>query len=454
MLPSTSKSTVSLTLPDLALQAAVCLDQYDALVGGQSLRALVLADLVTVLATAAALIRAKNDTLSTAVADLFPAPPAQVQTAGMCGSDNGERMGAWLVPVVAPQVILPQLGILPGGKLFAFEFSGDTIKKFFAAGWAALTAQNYRLNDHGVPDPSGRLELKEPASLTTPNPKTIELKVLGTYHYTLHIGKISIDIDVDFTFVSTETLSASPLGIQVSAVQNIDLDRGPIDTALAGAFFLTQFGGFFGAPTFAMIYSLVQDGVAAATGRAGLPIKIGGLIAPLFPQVVLIPKTTSKLLLTYDEVTADLGTGGLGIVASGSAQPRVVPRAPQLFIHGSSAITVNRAITTGPTIPASYNLAAADMRVDLDGAGNVQSPSSVTWTGGTVGSPSALSTSIQFDIGTTTAGHVVTRVVTATVTDSDGQVQSASKTVTITVVNRPPAHPPDGRPKPARTENQ
>jgi hypothetical protein len=430
---------INAPLPNVAIEFAECFDKLTAQLAGSGLDETSLAMMIrSALQSGFATGRSslQGNSLTSAIADLFPTPPSQVSVAFVCSGIRHEVAGVWLTPlsfIAKTDATLNALKVLPAGQLFAVQFTAATLQEFIDAVWQLIEQSNRRLDDDGTPDPSGPLEIKERPTLTSPTDSTLQLVIKGTYHW----SEAHLHVPFDFTLTSTETLSITPVGgglgiVTSTTSQKIDLDEATVAEVQAAIAFFSLFGGFFALPLNGFLQNYIIDAIGSA--ESGIPtlLTLGASLGAIIPPQFIIAGSPKKLLLPFDSVTCDLSEGGTGITISGGTPPSMAPRKPSLYVSGPVKILVNRYIDQTQVINQAYTLVLADF----------STIAAYSWTeAGTLVSTQAQFNAV-FDISDMRVGQSRTFNYIASATDDAGLSASKGFSVTVSVTNYKPPNPP------------
>ena len=428
-------------VPVISAQFSVCLDSYDAVLGGAGkARALFVATLNEQIEQARASL-AGDKTLN-ALAGMFPVSPNKPDVRIACpGPTLPTRVGVWLQPAFGSAHGLlrneqvDRIEVLSSPKRQALRLDRDTLLGFVQAVWDQFTSQDSRINSHGNPDHEGNTELRRWA-LDSPTTKSMRLVIGGTYHKTF--GPISLDVDFELTVVETFEVLQTSAGAVITSSTSHDLwiDRSNIQLTEAGILFISMFFGIPGFGVFASLYAMVEGEVRSALAGIAIPnLSLGKLVLKVVPRQVLIPgPSRKKLVFGFDDIEVSLGPDGKGILFTGSNDPELVLRTPYLAIFGPHEFKLNTALAIPATRTGEYFTGTADMRA----------PMTASWTAqGSVAKPTALKTNITFS----TAGAPKTKKVSVTVTDADGTTLAATMNVAITLFHAVAPRPPTRTPR-------
>lgn len=328
-----------------------------------------------------------------------------------CEQGTG-RLGAWLFPpspLEAPDARdrgLSNLDLIPAGGLgtFAFLVSDNLIRRQAQAAFAALPK---RLNLQGEPDPDGRVHL-ESLTVQFQSPNKVVTRVKGFYDVPNPLGK------VDFEQIITDTLSVSGGEVQCTTETDLDVDAGFLGVLLAVFLFLAAAVG----PAFLLGFAAVIGAGILIGSLDGPDVEAGAgcVAAALIPQQINVPGG-QKLVATYTDLEVD----ARGIVARGFAL--LAARTPSVAISGPREVSAIEGETS-----VSRRYVAANLQDLLE-------PVSFAWTAdGTVLQPTGSATFVVFDTSGSSAGDVLARQVSLTVTDQDGLTARAQATVAIHVI--------------------
>lgn len=376
--------------------------------------------------------------LTAAIADLFPLPPRQVSVSFLCTKLGQEAGGVWLNPFIFATLTDPTLSalqILPAGEIFAIQFSAATLQEFIDEVWAAIEKTNGRLSTDGTPDPSGPIEIKQRPALTSPTQSTLQLVVKGTYHF----SQYHINVGIDFTLTSTETLFLLPIGGDLQMVsstnaQKIDLDQAKVDEVQAAIAFISLFGGFFAGPLNGWLQNQILDTISSGESQIPSLLTLGASLASVIPVILIISGSPDKIYLPLDSITCDLNGGGITIAGG---VPQVARRQPAVFVNGPMTIVVNRYIDQGQVINEIYALNLVDL----------STIETYSWTEGATVVSTGSTFDAAFQISNLRVGQSITYKFHVIVMDDAGLSASTNFSVTIRVVDYKPAIPPkQGRP--------
>jgi hypothetical protein len=225
--------------------------------------------------------------------------------------------------------------------------------------------------------------------------------------------------DVDFRFITTDTLSLSGGQVRCDSQRNLDVDTSWLNF-LAGLFLVLL-------PPLGTIFLVERIIIGSDTPETNTGVGPG--IAALIPREILI-SSSQKVVVSYSRLEVSNG----GIFAGGSFA--VTPRIPEVTITGSSKISVAEGTAS---LTRNYSLRTDDLRPPLQ----------ITWSGeGFALSPSVETTGFHFDLAGAEVGEVLTRRVAVQVTDADTLVSSAELLVSIYVTPDDGDFPPDCKAKP------
>lgn len=421
--------------PDVALEFAECFTQLIAQIGDSGLDENALESMISSTLQSGFESTRQNLTqnpLTAAIADLFPSPPRQVAVSFLCSDIGHEIGGVWLKPLIvatAADPTLSALQILPAGEIFAIQFSAATLQEFIDAVWASIEKTNGRLGADGTPDPSGPIEIKQRPTLSSPTQSTLQLAVKGTYHF----SQYHINVGIDFTLTSTETLFLLPTGGGLQIVsstnnQTIDLDKGKVAEVQAAIAFISLFVGFFAGPLNGWLQNQILDTISSGESQIPSLLTLGASLASVIPVILIISGSPDKIYLPLDSVTCDLN--GSGITIAGGV-PQVVRRQPDLLVNGPMSIIVNRYIEQGSVLNETYTLSLVDLSTIV----------TYSWTEGATVVSTSSSFDAAFQIGNLRIGQSNSYNFHVTVVDDAGLSASTSFTVTIKIVNYKPAAP-------------
>jgi hypothetical protein len=147
--------------PDVAIEFAECFDVLAARLEGSgldetSLTAMIRSTLQSGFATGRTSLQ--GNSLTSAIANLFPTPPSQVSVAFVCSGIGHEVAGVWLTPlsfIAKTDAMLNALKVLPAGQLFAIQFTATTLREFIDAVWQLIATASVRIRgeiDPGFPE--------------------------------------------------------------------------------------------------------------------------------------------------------------------------------------------------------------------------------------------------------------------------------------------------------------
>jgi hypothetical protein len=422
--------------PDVALEFAECFTQLLAQIGDTGLDESALEGVIrTTLQTGFEQIRESLavNPLTAAIAELFPSPPRQVSVAFLCSKIEHEVAGVWLNPLIfitATDPTLASLQILPAGEIFAIQFSASTLQEFIDAVWAAIEKSNGRLGADGTPDPNGPIEIKQRPTLTSPTQSTLQLVVKGTYHF----SQFNINVGIDFTLTSTETLFLQPIGGGLQIVsstnsQTIDLDEAKVHEVQAAIALISFFTGFFSGPLNGWLQNQILDAIASGEAQIPTLLTLGSSLASVIPVVLIISGSPDKIYLPLDSVICDLNGGGITI--SGGV-PQIARRQPAVFVDGPASIVVNRYIDQSQVINQTFTLKLVDF----------STVKTYSWTEGATVVSTGASFDAAFQIGNLRVGQSNTYNFHVVVVDDAGLSASTNFSVTVRVTNYKPATPP------------
>lgn len=314
---------------------------------------------------------------------------------------NGtERIGIWLRPFVnqndnqARDRGMQKLSLLETGETLAFFINASLIYSRAEDAW---NNQAKRLNGDSNPDPNGPIHLTS-FSLSFQSPNRVVTKIGGFDERPWP--------DVSFTITVTDTLSLSAGLVGCESVPTLDTDTSWLNF-LTGLFLIVL-------PPLGAVFLVERIIVGNAdTPHPGEGAGCGA--AALIPREILIPLGL-KVVASYQRVNVSSG----GIFAGGSFD--VVERVPQVFLSGPTQISVTEGAAS---VLRAFGLQTEDLRPALQ----------IAWGGdGFPSSQGAESTGIRFNLGSTSAGQVLTRRVSVRVTDADGLAAEADRVVSIHVV--------------------
>jgi hypothetical protein len=311
-----------------------------------------------------------------------------------------QRIGIWLLPSGNPQDDqarnrgLSRLNILGTGETLTFFINSTLIRRKAQDGWNAAPK---RLNGDGKPDSGGPLHLTG-FSLSFESPNRIITQVEGFDERPWP--------DVSFKLTITDTLSSSGGQVRCESKRDLDVDSSWLN-------FLT---GLFSVilPPLGIVF-LIERIIIASVDTPNVNAGAGCGAAGMIPQEILIPGG-QKVVANYTRVEVSSG----GIYAGGSFA--VIPRSPEVTVTGPSQVSV---VERTPSLSRTFSLHASDLRPPLQ----------IAWSGdGSPASPTAETTSFRFNLGGAEVGQVLTRRVTARVTDADGLVGSGDLIVQIHII--------------------
>jgi hypothetical protein len=322
---------------------------------------------------------------------------SDVRTA--CIDEKTQPIGIWLRPAVTESAKqardrgLRRLNIVGRGETFSIFINASTIRRQAQEGFDRMPK---RLDGDGNPDKNGSVHLTG-FSVSFDSPNRVVARVTGFVERPWP--------DASFTVTSTDTLSAD--GVLIHCDSDIDLD---VDTSwisfLTGVFSLVFLPlGLVFLTELIIIASLDDPDPQAGVGSAA---------ASLLPREILIVGGL-KIIFSYTRIQV----ATTGIFAGGTLN--VIPRAPEVTIHGPTLIAVPEGT---PTVSKHYSLTTEDLRPPLRFA----------WGGdGFANARNSKATHINFSVIGAKAGDVVTRRVTVRVTDADDLIGLAELSVRIHV---------------------
>lgn len=361
--------------------------------------------------------------LSVPIAALFPPNPA---VDAVCNTGLRETAGIWLEErVIDTADALNDVSILPNATFLALNITQATIQKFVDAVWAAIVKAGGRLDRDGTPSSTGKIEITKEPVISSPSPTVIQLTVDGNYHNT-EVVKFT----AGFKLISTQTLRVQAGAVLATVTNQVQLD----DTAIKALQVLGGIGvgGLF-PNLMATFEGIIEDAVTDAKSQVPGLFNFGQLIAPIAPQVFLLPNSAYKLLIAFDAVTCDLQPGGKGITVSTQQQPQMQKRAPFLLVSGQTTLIANLAIITGTTYPATYTVLLGDLDFDSD----------IVWTdnhNNVVANGFEFNANLSFANLSPGHGRTFNFSVAAT-TKSTGLTATHAFAVTVNVINQKPAIP-------------
>jgi hypothetical protein len=325
------------------------------------------------------------------------APNADVRTACI---NQTQRIGVWLLPSGNPQDDqarnrgLSRLNILGTGETLTFFINSALIRRKAQDGWNAAPK---RLSGDGKPDPGGPIHLTG-FSLSFESPNRIVTRLEGFDERPWP--------DVSFKLTITDTLSSSAGQVRCESKRDLDVDTSWLNV-LTGLF-------SFILPPLGIVF-LVERIIIASVDTPNVNAGAGCGAVGMIPQEILIP-AGQKVVANYTRVEVSSG----GIYAGGSFA--VIPRSPEVTVAGPSQVSV---VEGTASLSRTFSLHARDLRPPLQ----------IAWSGdGSPTTPTAETTSFRFNLGGARVGQVLTRRVTARVTDADGLVGSGDLIVQIHII--------------------
>lgn len=345
--------------------------------------------------------------LEAAVRQAFGAA-ADVRVGCIAGT---ERIGVWLRPLTpamdssARDRGLQRLALIGPGETFGSFVNAALIRSRAQQAWDAMPK---RLNGEGRPDPGGPVHLTG-FSLSFVRPNRVVTKISGYDERPWP--------DVDFTLTITDTIGVSGRSITCESDTDLAVDTSWIN-ALTAIFLLTL-------PPLGIVF-LVERIIIASIDDPDLGAGVGCRAAAMIPGEILIPGGL-KVVLLYNRAEASAG----GLFAGGTYV--VVPRIAEVAVSGPSQVAIDAGERS---LRRTYS---ARRLVDL------REPLRFAWTAeGFPADRTAAETAVNFSLGATSAGQMLTRDVAVTVTDADGLVARDELTVSIRVTEpNDPADPSD-----------
>jgi hypothetical protein len=327
-------------------------------------------------------------------------PTAEIRHACLA---NSSRIGIWLRPTgpgpesEARDRGVAGLSLLQDGEFFGIFISFSAIRSGAAAAFANAPKRFVLIDHNLVVDDNGAVHLTN---------LDVQLEPPGTV--TTIISGFDEDAlpDLDFQITIRDQLKAVGGGVQSKQGVQINLDTGLFQAILSGVLGVLS-GGIPFLPGLVLTGLFFRLGAAGALG--GFESRLGGQrdipgvgasIAVNLSKEIFVPGG-GKIDLFYTRATVT----PIGLVFSGVPFP--TERIPTVTISGPGDIG---ALSGGPAME-QFDLFFEDIYKPV-----------IAWSAerGIVAAPNIPSTSISFDTGDAEVGTVITRLVTADVTDLDG----------------------------------
>ncbi len=282
--------------------------------------------------TFVSVLQAQLASYSTTLAKLNPAYanviPKDVTVASQCINGN-ERLGIWLGAVGTAQQTadLQNFSVLDPSEETALAWTAAGIQQVFVSVLSALrvSANNNRIDSGGTPDKSGPIEITSVTpSLVSPTSSKV---VIGGEYYLTSL------ISFSFSATITDTWpTAAPFIPPVTVVSKPSFDEKAIKTIEA----FTDIAALGVAVTAgAGLTTYLYDTISSAIAGAHVPATgIGFIASQLFVNQILLPKTTTKLVFTYDKIVVDPKRG---LIAECPYPPLTVARAPAVDLTGPTS---------------------------------------------------------------------------------------------------------------------
>jgi hypothetical protein len=341
---------------------------------------------------------------------------ADVRTACV---DNGTRLGIWMHPTDgaddarARNEALQALDLLRQGENYAAFINASFIK---SRADDEFTDQPKLVDPDGFPDPNGPIHLNS-LKVEFQAPNRVVTTVAGFDERPWP--------DVDFRYITTDTLLASAGQLQVATDHHLDADTSWLAAlaAIMGGLGLLS-PGMFGIGAIFLAELVIAEGHEAPNIGEG-----AGAAVHHLPAEIMVPARL-KLVMHYQRVQVSDG----GIFTGGFMALDL--RTPSVSLIGARQIAVQEG---AHSVTRSYSVTTSDLRPPL----------TFDWTAdGSVASPNAQATSVLFRLPSKSApevGAVLTRNVSVRVSDADGLVQEEGATVELHIVSGDPGDE-DGKP--------